>query len=268
MNKFDVKQKIDNLIYKAYNLFSQASFISNTGVRKLISENIQFKDYHKGGRCFILGTGPSLSEMAIEDVDSLKSEVMFGVNSFYKSKLSNVLRPKYYALVDDLYWKDWSGTFAEVSNVFSSDPPVFITDPRAKQIMDQIANAKSPIYIFSKKYPVDKMSCEITGNIYAPINVVGVCILVAMYMGFKEIYLLGCDYNAFCTAGRGHCYDDEEDLKDFSYSLAFFLKYYWITTEFHYLIAKLAKEKGIRILNLTPSSLLDAYPRGLITDVL
>ena len=82
-------------------------------------------------------------------------------------------------------------------------------------------------------------------------------------MGFKNIYLLGCDYNAFCTAGKGHAYDDKSELAQTDYNLAFYLKFYWITTEVHYLIAKLAKKRGVNIINLTPGSLLDAYPRVL-----
>jgi hypothetical protein len=93
-------------------------------------------------------------------------------------------------------------------------------------------------------------------------NVVSYSILAAIYMGFKKINLLGCDYNAFCTAGVGHAYDDKSELSGSTYNLGFYLKYYHLTTEFHYLIAQLAKERGVEVVNMTPGSLLDAYVRA------
>jgi hypothetical protein len=112
------------------------------------------------------------------------------------------------------------------------------------------------------------MSDRLDKNIYSAMNVVSHTILVALYMGFSEIYLLGCDYNAFCSMGKGHAYDDKQEMEKVSYNLAFYLKFYWLTTEFHYLVAKLARENSVAIKNLTPGSLLDAYPRGRIDDVL
>ena len=170
--------------------------------------------------------------------------------------------------MDNLYWEQWNGTFSEVSSKYQESPPIFITDVRAKSLVDGLERNVPTIYIHSKKYPVKRMSSDLDRNIYAAMNVVAYSILSAMYMGFREIYLLGCDYNAFCTAGKGHCYDDEEEIAGFNYNLAFYLKFYWITTEFHYLIAKLAKEKQIKVVNVTPGSLLDAYPRTTLENVL
>lgn len=268
MSKFDVKDKIDGYIYRLYNVLSSTLFAFDFKSKRLVEKNFALRNSHEGERCFILGTGPSLGLLTEGQVNNLKSEVLFGVNSFYKAGMASTLKPRYYALMDDLYWKDWSRVFGEVVDAFSDNPPVFITDPRAQGLVESLSLEADPIYVYAKKYPTKEMSEDISGNIYATINVVSTSILVAMYLGFKEVYLLGCDYNAFCTAGRGHCYDDEKELDGIHYNLAFFLKYYWITTEFHYLVAKLAKEKGVKIANLTPTSLLDAYPRRPVSDVL
>jgi hypothetical protein len=112
------------------------------------------------------------------------------------------------------------------------------------------------------------MSDQLDKNIYAAMNVVSYSILAAFYMGFKKIFLLGCDYNAFCTNGRGHAYNDNSELSQSQYNLAFYLKFYWITTEFHYLIEKLARSKGIEVINLTPVSLLDAYRKDSLDRVI
>lgn len=173
-------------------------------------------------------------------------------------------------MVDNNYWEDATHKkyLLEIAEQYSEKPPVFITDIRAFDIFSNMQNIKKTIYLHAKKYPVKSIDVVLHKNTYGLMNVVSVCIASAIYMGFKEIYLLGCDYNAFCNFGRGHCYDDEEELKGISYNLAFYLKYYHLTTEFHYLIAKFAKENDIRIINLTDVSLLDAYPRAPVNSVL
>lgn len=275
MSKFDIKDKVDSFVYATYNLLSDIIFGLDVKSRKLVRRNSVFKNAHVGERCFILGTGPSLCTLTGDQIEKLRSEVVFGVNSLYKSSVVRDIVPKYYTLIDNLYWEDGdlisgglSYTFSDVADRYSASPPVFITDPRAKDVVDKLNLKRSPVYIYSKKYPTKKMSAELTGNIYAAMNCVTYSILAAMYMGFKEIYILGCDYNAFCCAGSGHCYDDKEEHKDKAYNLAFYLKFYCITTEFHYLVAKLANESGVKVVNLTPGSLLDAYPRAPLGGVL
>lgn len=268
MSKFAIKENIDKFIYGTYNLVSEIAYKLDNQTKKVVKRNIAFKSIHNEKRCFIIGTGPSLNLLGSKDIELLNKEILFGVNSLYKSEIGSRLLPKYYALMDNLYWEQWNGTFAEVSNKYLDSPPIFITDVRAKSLVDRLSRNLPTVYIHSKKYPIKRMSSDLDKNIYAAMNVVAYSILSAMYMGFKEIYLLGCDYNAFCTAGKGHCYDDESEISDFNYNLAFYLKFYWITTEFHYLISKLAKEKKIKVINATPGSLLDAYPRVSLESVL
>lgn len=268
MSKFAIKDKIDEFTYGLYNCFSEIAYRLNSRTRKIVKENARFKGIHAGQRCFIVGTGPSLNVLSDHEINGLKREVVFGVNSLYKSRIGRELTPKYYTLMDNLYWEQWSSTFSDVFDQYKENPPVFITDVRAKPLVERLSSANANVYIHSKKYPTKKMCADLDTNIYAAMNVISYSILSAMHMGFNEIYLLGCDYSAFCTAGKGHCYNDEAEVAQSDYNLAFYLRFYWITTEFHYLIAKLAKEKGIKVVNLTPNSLLDAYPRNTIQKLL
>jgi hypothetical protein len=267
MSKFDLKDKLDGAIYRAYNLMADILFHVNFSKKKLVKKNLVYKNKHKGERCFILGTGPSLNLLSKEQVDALCKEVVFGANSLYKVETVSRIFPKYYTLIDNLYWESWSHTFKAVTDRYIERPPVFITDPRAVAFAENANLAHQHIFICSKKYPVTEMSENLESNIYAAMNVVSYSILTAIYMGFSEIYLLGCDYNAFCTGGKGHAYDDKDELKQANYNLAFYLKFYWITTEFHYLVAKLAKKRGVTVANLTTNSLLDAYPKIHINTI-
>lgn len=268
MSKFDIKDKLDKMLYDTYNFVYDCIFYFNFKAKKHLNKNSNYKNIHAGERCFILGTGPSLKNVTTEQIEVLKNEIVFGTNSLYKVDIVSSLTPKYYALLDNLYWEQWSHTFEEVVEKYKNKPPIFITDLRAKKIADKANSAEQHIIIHSKKYPTKKMSDDLSINIFAAMNVVSNAILTASYMGFKKIYLMGCDYNAFCNSGRGHAYNDASELSQAKYNLAFYLRFYWITTEFHYLIEKLAKEKGVEIINLTEGSLLDAYRKQNFDEVI
>ena len=267
MNKFDIKDKFDSILYTLYNLIADILFNLDLSSKKLIKQNIKYRNKHESQRCFIMGTGPSLLALSKANVNALSNEIIIGTNSLYKAEIVSSLTPTYYSLVDDLYRNKLGHTFDEVFLKYKKRPPIFITDYRAAFTATEASPNNQHIFIYSKKYPTTQMRDDLDTNIYAAMNVVSYSILVAMFMGFKRIYLLGCDYNAFCTDGKGHAYDDRLESKQVNYNLAFYLKFYWITTEFHYLIARLARKKKIEIVNLTPNSLLDAYPSGSLDQL-
>ncbi|MCL2875144.1 MAG: DUF115 domain-containing protein [Betaproteobacteria bacterium] len=263
---FDLKQCVDNLMYYVFNFLSDAEFFLNPKRKALLAGNKAFHNKHAGERCFILGTGPSLAGLTCEQVGSLSKETVFAVNSIFKVYVVSSITPRYYALLDNNYWGVSKGTFVEVVEKYNNAPPVIITDIRAKTL---VPNGVESILIYSKNYPAKRIRCDLSGNMSLTLNVVGSSILSAIYMGFNEVYLLGCDYNLFCSRIGTHCYNDDAEIKELpSYNLAFYLKYYHLITEFHYLISALAQRNGVKIINLTEGSLLDAYPFARVNTVL
>ena len=62
----------------------------------------KFKDIHRGERCFVILTGPSLT---LSDVNLLKNEVTFAVNSCIKLFSKTSWRPNYYVMTDKLVYQ-------------------------------------------------------------------------------------------------------------------------------------------------------------------
>lgn len=259
MSNFKSKDKLDEITFRLFNILSDIKFIFNFRLRAFLSNNIKFKNKHRGQRCFIIGTGPSLKKLSGNEIKSLENEIVFGVNSIYKVPFLSSIRPSYYVLADNNYWGVAKYTFEDIKAVYSDCPPTFITDVRACNCLKDENNA---LFFYAKNYPLkNEFRGDFTKNISITMNVVGFSIIAAIYMGFKEIYLLGCDYNLFCQNLNSHCYDDEREKAELpKYNLAFYLKYYAITTEFHYHIADFAKNNGVKIINITDGSLLDSYP--------
>jgi hypothetical protein len=225
---------------------------------------------HEGQRCFILGTGPSLNSLTQKQLDKLQHEVIFGVNDIYKAKIVESIVPKYYLLMDNEYWEWGSQASRDILKKYESQPPVIITRYKAISLIKKLGIKSDIIFLHDKKYPATKNELCMHKNTYASQNVVETAIKAAMYMGFKEIYLLGCDYTGFISASD-HCYEEDEEksnrekkwheARNIPLNLALYLECYARATKWHYLLAAYAKKHKIQIINITPGSLLDAYPR-------
>ena len=120
------------------------------------------------------------------DIQNLKNEIIFGVNSFYKIEKTSELYPSYYVLFDNLFWEEWSNTFKLISQKYKEKRPIFITDYRALQLVNKLRDEVDDIFIYSKKFPADKISSQLHKNTYIAMNVVSGTILSAIYMGFKK----------------------------------------------------------------------------------
>lgn len=264
MSKVDIKDRLDYFIYSIYNGFSKIQFYLSK-YKRIVSANKRFKNIHENERCFILGTGPSLKDI---DPKQLQNEILFGVNHLHKGDFLNYITPKYYCLYDqDFHTID----IKETEKMIDMFPETifFLRTKAYNSINRSINNANNNIYyqhcnLFQFD---DYLECDIEKSITAPYNVLLGCIQTAIYMGFSKIYLLGSDFNSFATPKVEHYYD-EESASERNMTLGFELKYYSMVAYHHYALQKYAESRGIRIINLTINSLLDAYPKESFSDVI
>ncbi len=152
------------------------------------------KDKHKGERCFIVCTGPSLS---VDDLERLKGEYTFGVNNVFRLFDKTSWRPTYYGVIEPLVFETLRDdpVFKGLENVFLPD----LFEKKYKQL------SVKQCYIFPMdkfelywsrlvKKPV-RFSDDISLVVYDVSTVAYSLMQIAVYMGFEEIYLLGCDCN-------------------------------------------------------------------------
>lgn len=149
---------------------------------------IKFKDMHKGGRCFVIGNGPSLT---YEDLNRLhkQGEICFGVNRIYLSYEHTEWRPDYYVAVDYIVVRNDHSQIATLPGI------KFI---RHFQIMEENWEDEDTYEFQGLAYKPGepKFSSDIYQGIYIGNTVVYDAIQIASYMGFEEIYLLGVDMTA------------------------------------------------------------------------
>ena len=213
-------------------------------------ELAQFKDIHRGKRCFLIGNGPSLS---FEDLNTLKEnhEITFGVNRIYLSFDKTDWRPDYYVLVDSIVLQQ------DFETVQKLDLPVlFISDNYTEE---SIKGSKNVFY-FSKRenrYDSESFSLDFSQYVYGGSTVIYDAMQIAVYMGFEEIILLGVDMTRVKPGERiphfyaGNLKGDEKLVKG---DVGVVLKVFEIAE-------KVTKQRGVRILNATRGGNVEAFER-------
>lgn len=256
MLQFQLDQKIRDLASLALTI-KRTPFVWKN--KKLLKRNAKLREIRRTDRCYILGTGPSLKNV---DLSVLDADVMV-VNNFYRFAQANVVNPLVYFMVD---------------------PGFFITDEKqdvinAREMYPDTSFVLCGKYL-SKENIADNVywwcgwgpctipkKVDMTKVMPSTFNVIGTAIATAIYMGYKEIVLLGCDFSSFASQKQEHCYDGSEPDERFM-DMYFDLYCYSIVAKQHMELYQLGKHQGCRILNATEGSLIDAYPRVHLEDLI
>ena len=235
--------------------------------KETLNKNLELKDSHRNERCFIIATGPSLR---IEDIELLSEEVTFGVNSIFKVFSITDWRPTYFCMTDYSVYTSLQDELKKIrfKYVISRYNMNFNADKHYKVIINSITRVfRKYRYLrkFKRLFPWTRFSTDITKFVYSGDTVVYNVIQIVVYMGFKEIYLLGTDTSY--KFDRNHSNIAEYDLKDnqkvISRSSAAerMIKSYEICE-------KKAKEMDFKVINVTRGGDLDVFPRKSLEEVL
>lgn len=150
-----------------------------------------FKERYSGERCFIIGNGPSLR---MEDLDVLayNKEYSFGANRIYVSFNDTVWRPTFYCIQDGTMIKEYHKEIEKLDLKYK-----FISDYALEKLGDKSFKTAYMFHLNPHRYYpyYPGFSDDIAQEISEGFTVTYAEIQIAAYMGFKEIYLLGVDFN-------------------------------------------------------------------------
>lgn len=243
-------------------------------IRMLCRPNVRLKNIHQGKRCFILCNGPSVLKQSLLP---LKNEIVFSVSNAYHHKDYLAIQPKYHCAVRISYnkcfhYEDALSWFKEMHSRIGS-AELFLDAAEASMIKNNKLFVGRKINYFSsgaswneKNADIIDISRRIPGITTVPI----LCIIIAIYMGFKDIYLIGVDHDFWKTGEYKHFFEqtvlkgkDESTypdgkLKDPLYSqfLIFgtILRQYW---HMH----NIARANNMSIFNATEGGALEEFKR-------
>lgn len=247
---------IKELYYSIYETYVKArSVFGNRAIREL-------KDTHKGERCFIVCTGPSLTT---EDLELIKDEFSISMNSIVRVFDKVQYRPNIYMLQDGHAYKRIENDIVKwlheidltlLGSIIRFRFP-FLKIPR---------NAKNKV----KNFNLSLLGHNLTPNrvidfsndpsrvFYDGFTVTYSAFQLAVYMGFKDIYFLGndCNYSGEKKHFDGYgeknvSYDNSEDNMKFLYSY----------------IKSIQPNLNVNIYNATRGGMLEEFPRVTLEDV-
>jgi hypothetical protein len=215
----------------------------------------KFKNIHAGERCFIVATGPSLT---IEDLEKLNNEVCFSMNSIVLALPKTKWRPKYYGIQDMFVYKKIRKEINEVNisyKFFSDRIKKNYEIPKESIVFPHnLLNHK----IFHKRYN-SKFSPNSFKVVYDGYTITYSLIQIAVYMGFKEIYLIGADTNY--DENKRHFI--EHGVEDNTYKSAGKR-----IIEAYKVAKKYADENNIKIYNATRGGMLEVFERVNLEEIL
>ncbi len=229
----------------------------------------KYKNIHTGKRCFILGTGPSLNKVCL---DNLKNEYTIGVNGIYT--IAKEINLDYFIYVSKEYWKHHK---EGINNIHCKDlffPKEFKDELKFKDQTINWLNLDHPVYFkFGNHYKVPfSFSTDINHSFYSGGTVIFLALQLAYYMGFDEVILLGIDHSYHKTNNSkfkkegGDIYNTKNgDNAHFNKSLTSYNIEYHIdlqSMERGYLLAKKYFEKdNKKIVNASPGTKLHTFEK-------
>lgn len=157
----------------------------------------RLKNNHNGQRAFIIGNGPSLT---IGDLDLIKDEISFATNEIYGAFSFTDWRPTYYIIHDRVGSKMNFKTKSEFEWMLKNCKDIICSNLTSKYEeygeghYSNLLFYKALLHKDGKSSEIYSFSEDITkGIVDAAGTSVYVMYQLAVYMGIKEIYLLGMD---------------------------------------------------------------------------
>ena len=244
----------------------------------LLPANGDLRDRQRGRRCFIIGNGPSLAR---QDLAPLAGELSIAMNGFVRHPLLDVVRPTYYLFADGTFFDGSDSSqklLADVrERVIQSEfiaPYSAARDIRAHGWLDE---RKTRYVAFAGNLRSARLRhVDLTRTVPNVQNCMQLSVMLALYAGCTEIYLLGADHDFLAHQGtHRHFYAGPtlagHPVVDDDYGRYRYLDMIRIVTDVwlgYDALRRHADRRGVQIINSTEGGFLDVFPRQRFEDVL
>ena len=249
------------------------------------------KDMDRRKKLIILANGPSLRKVLDEDASILSKHDLLTVNFMPLTSDFHAIKPCMHVLADGLFFaKEKQGNVRELWEALAKvDWEMTLWIPVGKGDKDIISLPECVTVKYFNLTPAEGLP-SLTHKLFdlglampRPRNVLIPSIMIGIREGYKDIYLCGADHswsrtlwvdedNLVVTVQPHFYKDNEKEHKRVeslyknirlheifrSFSIAF--RSYWD-------IKRYAERKGVRIINATPGSYIDAFPRSKLESI-
>lgn len=247
---------------------------------QLLAENSELMDVHLGERCFILCNGPSVAK---QDLSVLEGQTVISVSSGYHHPLYRRFQPRYHCLPQITYGKftendavDW---FREMHEGLG-DAELFLSCTEEPLVRRHGLFPRRTVRYVWLGEDMDRLDLAAIPDLSLAIprvqSVSILALMIAMYMGFRKIYLLGVDHDQFKTGEYKYFYSptvlsgkDSEVAADGKVRTTRHDEFQALARlwrQYRHL-RQMADANEIEIFNATAGGELDEFPRVNLPDL-
>lgn len=242
--------------------------------RGLLAVNSELRDRHKGKRCFILATGPSIKK---QDLRPLRNELCISVSNFFVHPHYDIIKPRYHCIAPFHFPISEDGFQAwlkDIGQTTRAATMFFNLGDRGRVNRNSYFEGHDVRFLGFRtdKSTIINNSIELTENVLNPQSVTIMALQIVIYMGFQKIYLLGVDHDHILHIGEmKHFYEERKNAMQtnewFLPNLGNEFANNWHLWEQYIDIKRYADKRHIGIYNATEGGLLDVYPRVAFDEI-
>lgn len=230
----------------------------------------KLENKYAGKRCFVIGNGPSLTP---SDLDMITGEISIASNKIFEIFSSTKWRPLFYFCLDPVCY---SNNAVAIEHMECENKFIRYYGEKNKELnknMHYVCIGSERYVINISRYKKKNISIDCAKNFSRAFTITTTAIEFAIYMGFKEIYLIGIDHNFPLSIDqkgkkktnsniKSHFYvvGNEDSRENFTYIDA--------TTSCYEAYRDYANENGITIKNASRNSKLEVFEKVLLEDIL
>ncbi|MDE6099400.1 MAG: hypothetical protein K2G24_10985 [Muribaculaceae bacterium] len=258
---------------------------------KIVLQSRPVSIREQSGQCHdsitILANGPSLADTIREHGHELASSTCMAVNFAANAPEFTSLHPRYYILADPHFFtKTSDSNVKKLYSAFSSVGwSMTLLVPRqyrktAKSLVDNPNIRIETFNFIGLEGPAffEHACYNLRLGMPRPRNVLIPALMCAIWLGYKNISIAGADHswlrsiwvndNNEVVSVQPHFYKEDKKEENrirseyTNYRLHQILYSFHVAFKSYFNVRRFADKKGVRIINITPGSYIDAFERG------
>lgn len=246
--------------------------------KEVLNKNAVLENTGKSKRAFLIATGPSLK---MDDLSALSGEDCFGISNFFLHKHIQNIKPKFHFFApyhEPISLESYVEWLEKADKILPPETNIFLGDATYDLVNKyKLFQKRKVFYLYLSGFPATH-KVDITKPVLAPQTGPIMALPVLLYMGYSEIYLLGCDHTEMRDYKKtvNNFYDPSTDIRKTTsdaydvWNDGIIINLLSTANVFKQYVfyKKILRERDVRIINLSRDSWLDLFESDSLKNII